>query len=144
MLKLIYNFIFKNKNRWLTVKAFLYAAYYRMCVLLISMDKLKKKFGILNNESSEIEEVQHYYYASRVSMVVNRVARRTPWESKCLIQALTAQRLLMQKKIPSTLYLGVGKEDKNMVAHAWLRCGEYYITGGNGEGYAIVARFSNV
>ena len=32
-------------------------------------------------------------------------------------------------------------EEEKMVAHAWLRCGEMYVTGGNGEGYAIVSKF---
>ena len=30
-----------------------------------------------------------------------------------------------------------------MKAHAWIRCGKMYITGGNGAGYATVAKFSN-
>ena len=47
----------------------------------------------------------------------------------------------MKRGVNTTLYLGVGKEDGNMVAHAWLRCGQLYVTGGNGNGYAMVAKF---
>ena len=39
------------------------------------------------------------------------------------------------------MYLGCGTEDDKMVAHAWLRCGEMYVTGGDGEGYAVVSKF---
>jgi len=58
---------------------------------------------------------------------------------------MTAQRLLRDNHIESTLYLGVGRDkeaDNQMTAHAWLRCGPYSVCGGRGEGYAIVARFS--
>ncbi|WP_051204843.1 lasso peptide biosynthesis B2 protein [Butyrivibrio sp. VCD2006] len=60
------------------------------------------------------------------------------------MRALTAQKLLLEKGIESTLYLGC-KEDETgkMVAHAWIRCGKAYVTGGNGaaDGYAIVEKF---
>ena len=45
--------------------------------------------------------------------------------------------------IHSTLYLGVGKDEGKMIAHAWLRCGQMYVTGGNGSSYAMVAKFRN-
>lgn len=83
-----------------------------------------------------------YKYVLKVAYAVNRVCNRTRWESKCLVRALTAQRLLRKKKIPSTLYLGCGLDDEgNMIAHAWLRCGRIYVTGGNGDGYAVVDKF---
>ena len=37
--------------------------------------------------------------------------------------------------------LGCKIEDGKMVAHAWLRCGEMYVTGGNGAEYAMVDKF---
>ena len=43
--------------------------------------------------------------------------------------------------LSSTLYLGCGMEEGKMVAHAWLRFGEMYVTGGDGGGYTTVARF---
>lgn len=58
-----------------------------------------------------------------------------------MVRAMTARKILLKKGINSTLYLGVGKEDGKMVAHAWLRCGQLYVTGGNGTGYAMVAKF---
>ena len=32
-------------------------------------------------------------------------------------------------------------EAEKMVAHAWLRCGKMYVTGGDGTGYSIVDKF---
>ena len=37
--------------------------------------------------------------------------------------------------------MGVGLEDGKMIAHAWLRCGLLYVTGGTGQGYSTVAKF---
>ena len=65
------------------------------------------------------------------------------WESKCLVRAMTARKLLKEAGIHSTLYLGVGKDEGKMIAHAWLRCGQMYVTGGNGSSYAMVAKFRN-
>jgi hypothetical protein len=54
---------------------------------------------------------------------------------------MTARKLLMKKHISSTLYLGVGKDNDQMIAHAWLRCGNMYVTGGDGKNYSMVAKF---
>ena len=70
----------------------------------------------------------------------NGIPGRIP-ESKCLVRALAAQRLLCRRGLSSTLYLGCGMEEGKMVAHAWLRFGEMYVTGGDGGGYTTVARF---
>ena len=41
--------------------------------------------------------------------------------------------------------LGVKKDNNNqMLAHAWIRCGDYFVTGGgNRHGYAVVAKFAS-
>ena len=44
--------------------------------------------------------------------------------------------LLRRRRIPSTLYLGVAKSaepPQDLTAHAWVRCGEHPITGGDGQ-----------
>ena len=79
--------------------------------------------------------------AARIARIVGKVCDKTPWESKCLVRALAAQRLLYRQGLSSTLYLGCGMEEGKMVAHAWLRFGEMYVTGGDGGGYTTVARF---
>ena len=52
--------------------------------------------------------------------------------------------MLKSKNISTTIYLGVRKEGNEMKAHAWLRCGEYYVTGGAiRDQYTVVAKFAN-
>ena len=144
-LRLIYNFLFKTKRRRLTVKAVVYAAIARFRISFFPGNKLHRYLGEPGAETgSEAPEAEQRRDVGFVADKVARVARRVPWESKCLVQGMVAQRLLRDYHIASTLYLGVGRDKEDgdkMVAHAWVRCGPYSVCGGNGEGYAIVARF---
>lgn len=124
--------------------AFFYTGFYRAFILFVPFNKLRKRMGKHKEESSEKETRDVYKIASHISWVVTLISSKTPWESKCLVQALTAQRMLKSKGISTTIYLGVRKEENEMKAHAWLRCGEYYVTGGAiREQYTVVAKFAN-
>ena len=143
-IKLLHNFVFRTNRRRLTIKAVLYAAVARFRVYFFPGKRVHRYLGEKDGETST--EVPNEDEQRDIRFVAHRVAgmaRRVPWESKCLVQAMTAQRLLRDYGISSTLYLGVGrdKENGNMVAHAWVRSGPYSICGGNGEGYATVAKF---
>lgn len=137
----IVNFIRYNRVKKLTIEAYLYSAGYRMCIKAIKPDKLRRYWGEEGKESPDEEDMEAYRYARRVARSVEHVCNKTAWESKCLVRALTAQHFLKKKHIPSTLYLGCGIIEGKMVAHAWLRCGRMFVTGGNGEGYAVVDTF---
>ncbi len=131
-----------NDHKKMTLAIYGLTAFYRAQMLLVPSKKLEKHWGEKNAESPSEETVEHYRYAYIVSNEVNRIADKTPWESKCLVRAQTARFLLHRKAILTTMYLGVGKDEKGaMIAHAWLRCGDKYVTGGDGTGYAAVARF---
>lgn len=133
-----------NKQKKLTLMTYLYSAFYRMTILFLPAKIQQRFWGNSGEESKDTESVENYRYARQVARQVNRIADKTLWESKCLVRALTARRLLLKKGISCTLYLGVGKDENDkMIAHAWLRAGEFYVTGGNGTGYAMVAKFSS-
>lgn len=136
-----YRFLKYCKYKPLCFVAFLYSAYYRVCILLVKPARLQKHWGVRGEESPAEDTMENYRYAYRVSYAVDRICNRTVWESKCLVRALTAQTLLKKKDIHSTLYLGCALEDGKMVAHAWLRCGKMYVTGGDGSNYATVEKF---
>lgn len=71
-------------------------------------------------------------YARRVGWAIRRAAPRTPTNSNCYPQALTAWWLLHRKRIPTTLYYGAAFDDDRsaLQAHVWLRCGSLMVTGG--------------
>lgn len=137
----IIGFFKDNHQKRVTLAVWCYAAIFRSAILYIPMSRLKKYLGAEGQESPEDAEPSEYKYAKLISKQVNRSANNTPWESKCLVRALTARKMLIKKGISSTLYLGVSTEDGKMIAHAWLRVGKMYVTGGNGEGYSIVAKY---
>jgi hypothetical protein len=144
--RLAYNFAFKTKRRGLTVKAVFLAASARFRIYFYPGARLHRYLGTKGGESDsgEITDPQARADIYYVSDKVARVSRRVPWESKCLVQAMVAQRLLRSYGLASTLYLGVGRKEEDggrMVAHAWVRCGPYSVCGGKGESYATVASF---
>lgn len=141
-IKKLFRFIKYNRHKVMSVRALLLSGIYRIEILAIKPNRLRKNWGVEGQESEKAETVEHYRYAVKVAYAVDRICDRTKWESKCLVRALTAQYLLAKKGIHTTMYLGCGMDDNKMVAHAWLRCGEMFVTGGNGEEkYAIVSKF---
>lgn len=143
--KRINKFLFKLsiKEKLLFVEAFFLTGLMRAKILKVPFNKLKKELGTYNTESADDVVLDDYKIAKIVRDVVVTISKFTPWESLCLVQAMTVQRMLKKRGISTTIYLGVNKENKNMVAHAWIRCGQMFVTGGDGSGYATVAKFSN-
>ena len=87
-----------KKSSWRRILAIWYlTAFYRAQMLLVPSKTLEKRWGKRDMESPEETEAWHYRYACEVSEEVARIADRTPWESKCLVRALTARYLLRRK-----------------------------------------------
>ena len=135
------NFITDNKFKVETLLSYFYSAVFRVLILLVKPKYLQRYWGEEGKESVQEDTREVYKYAASISRIVNRICNKTSWESKCLVRALTAQKLLKRKGIHSTLYLGCGLKEGKMVAHAWLRVGQMYVTGGDGSEYSIVDKF---
>lgn len=132
-----------SESKGLFIKAFFLSGFYRFSILNRDFSKVKKSLGHKGIESDFIEGTKDYMIANKIGNIVRIISNHTPWESKCLVQAMTAQKLLNDRGIKSTLYLGVARKDSNMIAHSWLRCGKLFVTGGNGDlKYARVNCFS--
>lgn len=138
----IKGFLKENKNKGVTIRVWFYTAFFRFCIRFIPMKYLHSHFGKEGIESLAEASEEAYQYARLIAKQVKRSATHTIWDSKCLVQALTAQRLLHKKRIQSTLYLGVKKENDQMTAHAWIRVGTLFVTGGYGKDYAVVAKYT--
>jgi hypothetical protein len=84
----------------------------------------------------------------RIRTIIQAIARGkkySPWKIKCLAEAIAAQQMLHRRKIPATLYLGIARKDElEIVAHAWLRCGNSILTGRRGmKKFTIVSSFAH-
>lgn len=81
--------------------------------------------------------------AQAIGWAVRTAARHTPWESACLVQVLAARSMLRAEGIPGVVFIGAGAGDAARAepfgAHAWLTCGEAFVTGEAGhERYAVI------
>jgi len=94
--------------------------------------------------TDEISSKENQQTAIRISRAICTLSDHLPWECKCLVQAMSGKIMLRQRKVATTLYLGVSKKENNdLGAHAWLRMGELVILGGGGlEQFAVVSTFA--
>lgn len=132
-------------DKRLIFEALILVGLYRMMILVVPFNKYSKYIGEYNRETPLEINDNDYNSIKRIAWSVNIVSKYVPWESKCFVQALTAQRLLKRRKIDNTLYLGLNTHSNKMEAHAWLRCGQILVTGGNNKnGFTQVAKFGSI
>ena len=124
------------EEKKLFMEAYVTLGVMRAAILIVSFKRLthslehvakKKELPTLNDQEMET--------AKRVGQAIMRASAYTPWESACLAQSLTAQRMLKKRGIPGVFYLGAAKDEEvkeKMKAHAWSQCGDAIITGGGG------------
>ena len=78
-----------------------------------------------------------------VSHMIHIASRYTFWESECLVKAMAGMKMLEKRGIESTIYFGVAKEDIGLSAHAWLRSGDFFVSGSEGmEKFTVVEKFA--
>ena len=113
----------------------------RAAVVVLPFRLIAPRLGVRRAETPPVAGLPP---ASRgVAWAVAVAARRTPWRSECLEQAIAAKTMLRRRGIQSTLYLGVARDP--VAAHAWLRVGELNVTGGHDVArYAVVASFADI
>ncbi|SMF92118.1 Transglutaminase-like superfamily protein [Paenibacillus uliginis N3/975] len=127
------------------VEAYFYLAWGRVLKLL-PFSKVAPSLGEHMKETPYTGYTeQDLLLLRKISKAVHTMSRVTWWESQCLVKAIAAMKMLERRGIPSTLYLGSGRDDKGqMAAHAWLRSGSYILTGKEGhERYAVVGIFGS-
>ncbi len=132
------------EDKWLFAQAYMGLGVAWVLIHTLPFRWIAARLGVRMGHSSDTITPAQAQVARRVSWAVRRASSLTPWPSVCLPQAITAKALLRRQGIPSTLYLGAAfDEGKSLLAHAWLRCGPLYVTGGPGhERYGVVASFA--
>jgi hypothetical protein len=85
-------------------------------------------------EASGIGSEAAGHTLEQVREATRRAGRISPWKNKCLVQSLAARRMLNSRRIGSKLSLGLAKNENNkLMAHAWLKSGEFEIVARNGD-----------
>ena len=135
-----------GQQKKLFVEAYLTLGFYRIAILTRKFKSLVTELH--QNGKSTYAEIsdEKRQLALLIGDAVTMAAYHTPWESACLVQALTAQRMLRKRKIAGRIHLGVtmnSADNDPLAAHAWLVCGDEILTGMEGlENYTILSTFS--
>ena len=121
------------EEKRLFLEAYFSLGIMRFAISLASFKFLTRALEPYREENSSLLNHLARNTVAKISQAIHRAAIYTPWESSCLIQALTAQKMLQKRGIPGAFYLGVAKDDGKLLAHAWSRCGNQIVTGGEGH-----------
>jgi hypothetical protein len=132
------------RHRLILLEALFWLGIARLVMLTVPFRWVEPYLGQRMTESPVDALPENSQQLKQVSWAVHTMSRYTPWQSKCLVQAMAAKRMLQSRKIVSTLYLGVTRSNpKPLEAHAWLRSGSVYVTGGEGhKHFTVVAMFA--
>jgi hypothetical protein len=132
-------------DRGLLLEATAWLAVARLTVLLVAFRRFSRHLGAHMAESPLDDDPARGGALRRVAWALAATSRRVPWRCQCLEQAIAGKLRLRARGIPNTLYLGVARgADEPIQAHAWLRSGAVYVTGGHGGGrYAVISTFAD-
>jgi len=144
----------RNREKVWVILLFFLSGIARAVILTIPFRYIAPYLGrhYQNAQLAVIVTKEQLQKARRIGHITELTANNTPWQSKCLIQAMMAKWLLNYYRIPYVLYLGVAKsvvlhelkdyENGDLIAHAWLSVGPSIITGDDGHrAFTIVSTF---
>jgi hypothetical protein len=117
----------------------------QLAIRLLPFRRIAPSLGKLDKEPAEqMTGPEEQERARQVGWAVTRLARYAPWDAKCLAQAIAGKRMLNRRRLPSVLFLGVDHGQENWLdAHAWLRCGNEFVTGEQEhERFTVLGAFS--
>ena len=134
-------------EKYCYLEAVLWLGTFRIALMVFPFKALAPWLGIHMAVDSEpgVTRDAHLVTKKAVSKAVETSARHLPWESRCLVRAMAGKKMLDRRKIPATLYLGVARAEASvgLRAHAWLRSGEFILTGDMDlDRFAVVSTFS--
>ncbi|MCP4177331.1 MAG: lasso peptide biosynthesis B2 protein [bacterium] len=143
MFKLVKSFIKIPLREKKTVIEVVLLLLYGRILLLLPYKYMKQYFGNYSIESSE-SEILNPRELRKISRYIRHIGERLPWKCTCLVNAISAKIMLRRRKIPSTIFFGMAKDsDDKIAAHAWVKCGDIYITGEHTEHeYKAVGHFT--
>ncbi len=105
-------------EKTLATKIFFMAGIYRIIILTVPFKIITSKL------SRRIKSSSHNFSTENLKtlgLIIDKVCRNTPWESKCLVQALICKKLCRKYGVLNILYIGVKKDHLgNLASHAWV------------------------
>lgn len=115
----------------IALEAIFYITIMRVLLFALPFKWIARLFGFVQNvELDDILPHEHERTVRRISWAIHVASHYSPGHVVCFPRALAAAQMLRRRKISATLYLGVNWQNNELEAHAWLRSGTKYVTGG--------------
>jgi hypothetical protein len=106
----------------------------RAAIACFPFRRIAAWMGTPGAESPYAVDVKKNDIAREVGWAVATLARRVPWDGRCLVQALAAMGMLRRRSVEGTMSFGARRgETVGFDAHAWLRVGSLIVTGDPGQ-----------
>ncbi|WP_458352144.1 lasso peptide biosynthesis B2 protein [Peribacillus frigoritolerans] len=141
--KIITFILFNRSMKWLLFEALFFLAVGRI-FKLFPFNKSARLLGNHMEETSYSVEYLDKEVIKNISEAIHIMSRYTFWESQCLVKAVAGMKMLERRGMESTVYFGTARDEKgDLIAHAWLRSGPYYVTGAEEMGkFFVVGKFA--
>jgi hypothetical protein len=112
----------------------------------LPFSKVAPSLGFYMKETSFSVNPEEARKIRQIARAIALMHRHTPWQTHCLARAFAGMNMLNRRNIESTLYLGTGKDENGkMIAHAWLRSGDIYVTGADVmDQFTVVATYAKM
>ncbi len=124
----------------LFVEAWIYLSLSKLLIVFIPFKKIASLLG--DPQVEIVKEVIDFTNLNNIEISIIRAVKYVLFASKCYDQALATTFMLKKRKLSSTIYFGLHKEAGQLLAHAWVRCGDKIVSGKLGhERFTPVAWF---
>jgi hypothetical protein len=113
---------------------------------LLPFRRIAAWLGAEGAESPLASTAEEVRIAQEIGSAVQTMGRWVPWDGRCLAQALAATGMLRRRGLEGTVSLGIRRsQSSGFDAHAWLRLGSHFVTGGPGhEQFKVLATFARI
>lgn len=134
---------FASNDKGLIIAAFCAVLIAWFLIRVLGFRYIVQRLGNLGAESALDLPEEQAQFALNVGKITEKIAQRLNLPQPCFPTALAAIWLTSRCQIPTTLYLGAYKQETQLFAHAWLRCGKVIITGQAGhQAFTVLATFA--
>jgi len=127
------------KSRGTLSEATVFLGAARLMIKLLPFRTVRKLTGKPERHDTREQSPVQTERIRQIGKIIEMASRHLPWECKCLAQAMAGKYMLAWRGIPSTIYIGVARDEQGLASHAWLKSGILWVTGEKGsENFTVI------
>jgi hypothetical protein len=120
-----------TREKVLTIEAAVFLLAAKMLLLFVPFKyclKILRNKQKVEHANIEIEQL------ANIKCAIRRTQWLMIWRNKCIVMCIASRWMLQRRNIPSSISLGVTfDENKKMMAHAWLKAGNFDLVENDGN-----------